>query len=144
MSERYLPSALRSALAGVIKEARIAAEHCLSSSFEQTNWPFLSEQYTLLEKLKPNPIIKLNLAIIQSKIQGIEKSLATLENLTTNDELSKYHLLPATQGIFYMKLGDYEKAIVFLEESLTLNPSARETTFIEGKIEECGKLLLKN
>jgi len=125
-------------------EARIAAEHCLAASFEDTNWQTIHDQYVLLERLKSNPIIKLNLAIIQSKLQSIEVSLSHLENLANNEELKGYHLLPATQGIFHMKLKNYHKAVFFLKKSLELKPSTRECTFIEGKILDCEKLLPTN
>ena len=122
-------------------EARIAAEHCSAKSFEATNWQVIYEQYTLLEKLKPNPIIKLNLAIIQSKLQGISTSLQLLHQLSENKDLKSYHLLPATQGVFHMKLGNYEKAIIYLSKALKLQPSNAESTFITVTIKECEKLL---
>jgi predicted RNA polymerase sigma factor len=94
-----------------------------------------------LEQLKPNPIIQLNLAIVESKLQGVEASLAMLEKLTRNEELRRYHLLPAIQGILYMKLKNYSKAKEFLGKSLKLKPAKREIAFIETKILECEKLL---
>ncbi len=122
-------------------EARIAAEHCLAKNFDATNWQVIYDQYLLLAKLKPNPIIKLNLAIIESKLHGIETSLNRLQKLSRNADLKNYHLLPATQGIFSMKLGRYKEAINFLNKSLKLKPSIRERAFIEDKISECKKLL---
>lgn len=118
-------------------EARIAAEHCLSESFETTNWQSVYDQYLLLEKFKPNPVIKLNLAIIQSKLEGIEASLAMLSDLVESGALKGYHLLPATQGIFNMKLGNFDLAINFLQQALKLKPSSAESAFIQEKIKEC-------
>lgn len=122
-------------------EARIAAEHCTAASFEQTNWQTVYDQYVILEKIKPNPVIKLNLAIIESKLSGIQASLHLLDDLTTNEELKGYHLLPATQGIFHMKLQNYNEAIGFLKKALKLQPSGAESAFIERKILACKKLL---
>jgi RNA polymerase sigma-70 factor (ECF subfamily) len=122
-------------------EARIAAEHCLADNFENTNWQIIYEQYCILEKLKPNPVIKLNLAIIQSKLQGIEVSLLQLESLSKNKDLHTYYLLPATQGIFNMKLNRYGKAIELLKKSLKLKPSRSEADYIQRKIMECETLL---
>lgn len=122
-------------------EARIAAEHCLSKSFENTNWQVIYEQYELLYALKPNPIIKLNLAIIQSKIKGFEESLRMLKTLVKSRELKDYYLLPATLGIFSFEVSKYKEALNYLKETLKLSPSIAEVTFIEGKIEECKKML---
>jgi len=122
-------------------EARIAAEHCLSKSFDQTDWQVIYDQYTLLHKLKPNPIILLNLAIIKSKLQGIEAGLSELQILAENQILANYHWLPATQGVFYMQLKNYGKALPYLKKSLELKPSDREASFIRGKIAKCEELL---
>lgn len=118
-------------------EARIAAEHCLSKSFAETNWQCIYEQYKLLYKLKANPVIKLNIAIIESKMSSIEQSLKKLDELSNDKALQSYHLLPATQGILYMKLNQPQKAIGYLEKAIKLNPSASEIDFLSQKIAVC-------
>ena len=90
-------------------EASIAAEHCLSESFEATDWQSIWNMYQLLRRIKPNPIIQLNLAIIESQINGIDASLKLLDEIVNKKILNDYYLLPATQGIFYMKRGEFKK-----------------------------------
>ena len=142
---QYLQKSIQdTALSPYHIEAHIAAEHCMSDSFETTNWQSIYDQYILLERLKPNPIIKLNLAIIESKLNGMEASLHLLNDLAKSDELKGYHLLPATQGIFHMKLGAYKEAISFLKRAIQLKPSGAESSFIKGKIAACEKLLPMN
>lgn len=118
-------------------EANIAAQHCMAHNFEDTDWKSIYDNYQLLEQFKPNPIIKLNLAIIQSKLIGLEPSLKLLEELEKVDALKNYHLLQATQGIFLFKLNRKKEAKVFLEKALTLNPSQREREYIISKLEDC-------
>lgn len=118
-------------------EANIAAEHCLAGSFETTNWQHIYDQYLLLHSLKPNPVILLNLAIIQSKLAGIETSLKMLAELAENDALKRYHLLPATQGIFRLKLGQKAQAAIHLKVALELSPSPAERSFLLRKLTEC-------
>ncbi len=139
---QFLQKSIDTSLSSYHIEAGIAAEHCMAKSFEETDWQSIYNQYQLLEKVKPNPVIKLNLAIIQSKLKGVEASLNELDQLAQNKTLVNYHLLPATQGIFHMKLGNYRKAIPFLEKAQTLEPSASENEFIQSRIEECRKKLL--
>jgi len=122
-------------------EANIAAEHCMATSFESTNWQNIYKLYELLEKLKPNPIIRLNLAIIQSKIVGVEASLVSLNALTKNGALKNYHLLPATQGVFELMLNNPTKALVYLKKAKALKPSPSESKIILNKIQECEALL---
>lgn len=118
-------------------EAGIGAEHCMAKSFESTDWQSIYDRYLLLEQVKPNPIITLNLAIIQSQLEGIETSLHLLNKLTHHPALKTYHLLPATQGIFHIKLGQYQRAIPYLEKALRLTSSATEIQFITQKLLMC-------
>lgn len=122
-------------------EARIAAEHCLSKSFNDTNWALISDQYRLLQQINNLPIIQLNLAIILSQLEGIEASLKELNNLSKNTELSEYHLLPLTQGIFSLKLENYSQAIVYFRKALELTKSGSDTSFIQHRIAFCEERL---
>ncbi|MGJ8692528.1 MAG: RNA polymerase sigma factor [Thalassotalea sp.] len=60
-------------------EANIAAEHCLSPSFEQTNWAKIIASYELLEQVAPSPLHQLNRAIATAQWQGPEAGLAVLK-----------------------------------------------------------------
>lgn len=125
-------------------EANIAAEHCMASDFKHTNWQSIFDLYTMLEKLKPNPIIKLNLAIIESELKGIPYSLQKLAHLSENSNLNDYHLLSATQGVFNMKIGKYLTALPFLQKAIKMNISETERNLLELKIKECKKGLSLN
>ena len=118
-------------------EASIAAQHCIAESFDKTDWQSIYNSYQILENLKPNPIIKLNLAIIQSKLQGLEHSLKLLKKLEIDDVLKNYHLLAATQGIFLLKLSRKKEAKAYLTKALNMNPSKREREYILRKMAAC-------
>jgi RNA polymerase sigma-70 factor (ECF subfamily) len=122
-------------------EANIAALHCSAPDFEHTDWPTLYRQYELLYQLKPNPILLLNLAIINSRIHGLESSLTELEKLYEYKVLKEYHLLPATQAMFYMELKDYSNAIPYFEKALALSPSPKERERLTLKLNACQKQL---
>jgi predicted RNA polymerase sigma factor len=51
-------------------------------------------------------------------LQGVEASPEMLRERAASESLKGYHLLSATRGIFYMKLGNYAQAAEFLEEAL--------------------------
>lgn len=118
-------------------EAGIAAEHCMAKSYKETDWESIYKQYELLYRLKSNPIIKLNLAIIQSQLTDFETSLKALQQIEQGKELINYYLLPATQGIFNMKVRAFEKAIPYLKTAKMLTSSAQEKRFIEDQIQIC-------
>ncbi len=117
-------------------EASIAAEHCLAGSFDSTNWKELQRLYKILEKLKPNPLIKLNLAIIQGQLKGADSALEALKKLESVNSLSHYHLLPATQGFFEMKKENYTSASEYFQKALALEPSPSESKVIIRMIKE--------
>jgi len=138
---QYLKRSMKSdSLSSYHIEASIAGQHCMADSFDNTNWQNIYDQYVLLKSVKPNPIIDLNLAIIRSKIDGIKISVEMLDKLSKKELLNDYYLLPATQGIFNMKLENYSEAINFLQTAISLNPSETENEFLKKKIRECKKL----
>ena len=118
-------------------EAAIAAEHCLASSFQQTNWESIYQQYQRLFELKKNPVIKLNMAIIESKISGLEVALKKLKVLESSGQLDKYYLLPATQGVFLMEIDDFDSAKNYLMRAKSLTSSSQEIEFIDEKLRVC-------
>lgn len=120
-------------------EAAISAEHCLAPSFELTNWRSVKRWTDLLFQLKPNPIIKLNLAIIHSQIDEPETALSILNKLGKESSLKHYYLLPATRGTLHMKWAQYGEAIQYFNDALALAPPVRQQKLIEGRIGNCLK-----
>ena len=51
-------------------EARIAAEHCLATSFEETRWDKVAESYAMLERISPSAIHRLNRAVAVAEWRG--------------------------------------------------------------------------
>jgi len=118
-------------------EAGIAAEHCLASSFESTNWQNIFRQYQLLYAIKPNPVIELNLAIISSRIDGIDASIEKLIVIERTGALENYYLLASTLGHFYFEKGMHSKALQYFEKALSLTRSPVEMRLLKEKIERC-------
>lgn len=141
---QYLHNSKGQSFSAYHLEAGIAAEHCMAKSFEDTDWHNIYRQYELLYKLKPNPVIALNLAIIKSKLNGEEASLLILDELAKGAELANYFLLPATQGIFCMKLKCFDKAVLYFTKALQLTSSAMEIKFLQNKIEACNSISKNN
>lgn len=118
-------------------EAGIAAEHCLSESFAETNWKSIHKQYEKLYSLNQNPIVLLNLAIIKSQTDSIASSLLALEKIAGNPQLKNYYLLPMTRGILSLRSGNPAQARGFFHHALKLTKSPQETAFINAKIKSC-------
>lgn len=63
-------------------EAGIAAEHCKANDYASTNWQRISEQYAVLEKICPSPLVVLNRAIALAEWKGPKYGLEILNKAT--------------------------------------------------------------
>jgi RNA polymerase sigma-70 factor (ECF subfamily) len=118
-------------------EAAIAVEHCMAASFKETDWQRIYGLYETLYQFKPNPVIKLNLAIVKSQLAGYAVALEDLAALSEEGVLRDYYLLPATQGVFAMKIGSYDLALQFLVRAKSLTQAEQEIRFLEQEILKC-------
>lgn len=83
-------------------EAGIAAQHCLSPSFSQTNWQYIIESYELLEKVSPSPLHILNRALATAELHGPNMGLLVLDSADISPFLARsYH--------WYAVLSDLQK-----------------------------------
>ena len=115
-------------------EASIAAQHCLADSFEATNWAFITRMYEQLYEQLPNPVIRLNLAVIKSRTESVEAAITELLPLTKHKALSRYPLLFLTLGTFYSEVQDKVNARDHLLTARSLSGSDRERAFIDDKL----------
>jgi RNA polymerase sigma-70 factor (ECF subfamily) len=122
-------------------EAAIAAEHCMAASFKETDWQRIFGLYETLYQFKPNPVIKLNLAIVRSQLNGYDAALDELALLATEGEMRDYYLLPATQGVFSIEIGAYRDALKYLEQARALTKADQEIQLLAHEIERCRMLL---
>ena len=127
----YLHDSTKSKKASIYHlQAGIAAEHCLASSFEATNWKSIYKQYELLEKINPSPIIVFNKTV--AKFYGIDKEEALIDLLSLKKEkiLQKNTHFFTAVGVFYQNLKQKEKAIPYFETALNLSKSEKERLLI--------------
>ncbi len=115
-------------------EAAIAAEHCLSPSFGQTNWGTIHGYYTALERLKPSSVIKLNLAIVTGKKDGPRAAIALLHELEKHQALNGYYLLYASLGEFYQQTGQKAEAHEYFQRARLMTKSAAIREALERKM----------
>jgi RNA polymerase sigma factor (sigma-70 family) len=78
--DHLVRSARGDALSRYHAEAGIAAEHCLASSYADTNWEEIIRLYDVLERIAPSPLNILNRAIAVAEARGATAGLATLES----------------------------------------------------------------
>ncbi|NQZ11512.1 MAG: sigma-70 family RNA polymerase sigma factor [Algicola sp.] len=87
-------------------EAGIAAEHCLSPSFEQTPWEKIVASYELLHSIAPSPLHYLNHAIATAQWKSPEAGLAVLNSIDIPDWLDRSYHWYAVQADLLFRSGE--------------------------------------
>lgn len=112
-------------------EAAIAGCHAAATSFETTRWDEMIQLYTVLNQMKPGPIIELNRAIAIGYGRSQQAGLEALMEIT---ELKEHHLYHAAMGDFYHNLGNPSEARTSYQTALSLTKSKVEKQLLNNKI----------
>ncbi len=91
-------------------EAGVAAEHCLASSFEETRWDRVVKCYSLLERIAPSPLHRLNRAVAVAEWQGAAAGLAVLEGFKPPTWLAGSYMWAAVQADLHRRCGNAQTA----------------------------------
>jgi predicted RNA polymerase sigma factor len=113
-------------------EAAIAAVHAESPSWEATDWREIAGLYGLLLRHRDTPVVRLNLAIALSHVDGAERSLGLLDELS--EALHGYHLYHATLGDLLRRAGRPEEARAAHRRALELTANPAERSLLERKL----------
>ena len=104
-------------------EAGIAAEHCLAPSFQETRWERVVECYSLLERIAPSPIHKLNRAVAVAEWQGPAAGLAVLKGFEPPTWLAGSYLWAAVLADLHRRCGNVHMAKRNQDEALKSAPT---------------------
>jgi RNA polymerase sigma-70 factor (ECF subfamily) len=104
-------------------EAGIAAEHCLAPSFRETRWDKVVECYTMLERIAPSAIHKLNLAVAVAEWQEPAAGLAVLEGFEPPAWLAESYMWVAVLADMHRRCGNMELAERYRDAALERSPS---------------------
>ncbi len=138
--QRGLDHLMRSARGETVSryhaEAGVAAEHCLSPSFAETNWQEIVRLYEVLERIAPSPLNVLNRAIGLAEWKGPDAGLAALEAIDAPSWLLGYYLWDATLGELHRRRGDRDLALTHTRRALAAAPTNAEKALLERRIEQ--------
>jgi RNA polymerase sigma-70 factor (ECF subfamily) len=107
-------------------QAAIAACHARARTAEATNWERIVALYDALAELTPSPVVELNRAVAVGMAFGPAAGLELVEELSADQSLEGYHLLPSVRGDLLSKLGREEEARVEFERAASLTRNERE------------------
>ena len=116
-------------------EAGIAAEHCLSPSFQETCWERVAENYALLESIAPSAIHRLNRAVAVAEWKGPKAGLALLEDFAPPTWLTGSYMWSAIMADLHKRCGHIQKAKRFKEVALQSAPSPVIRTLLQRRLE---------
>ena len=116
-------------------EAAIAFEHCVSVSFEQTNWTKILSYYDLLVQLHPTAIVALNRMTVVYKIVNTEKVLLEINKSSYLKEWKKHYLYYSLLGEIYAE-SDTVKSEYNFRKSISLTKNEAEKKLLEKKIQQ--------
>jgi RNA polymerase sigma factor (sigma-70 family) len=115
-------------------EAGIAAEHCLAPSFEDTRWASVVECYSLLERVAPSPIHKLNRAVAVAEWQGPGAGLAVLEGFAPPSWLAGSYLWAAVLADLHRRCGNTDNADRYRHEALKSAPTSAVKDLLQRRL----------
>jgi predicted RNA polymerase sigma factor len=87
-------------------EAAIAALHTAAPRHEDTDWARILSLYSLLERLGPSPVVRLNRAVALAMVAGPETALAVVDELAGSAALARSHRLHAVRAHLLEMKGD--------------------------------------
>jgi RNA polymerase sigma-70 factor (ECF subfamily) len=111
-------------------QAAIAAIHAAAPAYDQTDWPAMLALYDDLLKVNPSPVVALNRAVVQARVEGTSAALRTIVQLENEPALADYYLLPSVKGALLKETGDDAGAALAFEEALRRKCSEPEKRFL--------------
>jgi RNA polymerase sigma factor (sigma-70 family) len=115
-------------------QARIAAMHATSTSFDETPWHEIVSLYDELYLAYPTAVIALNRAIAIAQAEGVDEGLRALEPLA--DHLADYAPFHSARSELLRRAGRIDDAIAAAERAVELAPNSAEQRLLAGRIEE--------
>ncbi|MFY0687191.1 MAG: hypothetical protein JXQ90_08505 [Cyclobacteriaceae bacterium] len=117
-------------------QAGIAAEHCLSPSFEKTNWQSIYDQYTLLETIEQNELIQINKIIAFFFLGNKELAIEELKLLKIKDHIRSSTSYLLTLATFYKLTNNMKLAEANFDQALQHAQSDQERSMIQSKLDQ--------
>lgn len=115
-------------------EAGILAEHCLAPTFQETRWDRVVECYTLLERIAPSAIHKLNRAVAVAEWQGPAAGLAVLEGFEPPTWLAGSYLWAAVQADLHRRCGNADAAKRYRDVAVKSAPTPAVKELLQRRL----------
>jgi len=116
-------------------ESAIAAEHCLSQSFRETNWNRILQLYDLLLEQKRSDLVLLNRSVVLAQTGSLQVAIDQILQIKHIEKLlQSQYIFSAVLGDLYLQAGSFEKAREYLNKAYALTHSQAEKKLIAAKL----------
>ena len=115
-------------------EAGIAAEHCLAPSFQETRWDKVVEYYSLLERIAPSAIHKLNRAVAVAEWKGPAAGLAVLDGFEPPAWLTGSYIWAAVLADLHRRCGNVELATGYRMRAYKAAPTSAVKQLLQRRL----------
>lgn len=119
--------------------ASISAYHCSAKDFQSTNWEGILELYDKLLLIDSSPLVRLNRAIVLSRVKSLQSAMKELEKIESTVVIRSNYLFYSIKSDFYSRLNKPRKAKEMLQQALRLAPLAKERNMLEKKLNNFSK-----
>jgi RNA polymerase sigma factor (sigma-70 family) len=116
-------------------QAAIAAVHDEAARAEDTDWPQILARYLMLDRVAPNPMATLSLAIAVAMVRGPEAGLVLLAALDDDDRVAGHHRLHAVRGHLLEMAGDRAAARDAFQGAMRRTASTAEKRYLRNRID---------
>ncbi|MCK9605796.1 MAG: RNA polymerase sigma factor [Methylomonas sp.] len=117
-------------------QAAIAAVHAGAVEAAATDWPQIAALYTVLLRIEPSPIVKLNRAVAIAMRDGPDAGLVLIDAILSRGELAEYQLAHSARADLLRRLGRTNEARSAYERALSLTRQQPERRFLERRLRE--------
>ena len=114
-------------------QAAIAAVHAEAPSAETTDWPQIAALYDVLERLAPNPMVRLNRAVALGMARGPRAGLAVLASLEGDPRVAEHHRFAAVRAHLLELAGDLAGARANYLDAARRTGSVPERRYLEER-----------
>ncbi len=115
-------------------EAGIAAEHCLAPSFRETRWDRVVECYSILERIAPSAVHKLNRAVAVAEWQGPAAGLAVLQGFEPPSWLIGSYMWAAVLADLHRRNGNPDTAQRYRDVALKSAPTPAVKALLQRRL----------
>jgi RNA polymerase sigma-70 factor (ECF subfamily) len=115
-------------------EAAIAAVHCRATRACDTDWAEIAALYALLERLRPNPAVRVNRAFAVARARGAAAGLDLLDCAADGIEVTSYPYAHLVRGTLLAEVGRVDEARGELEQAAHVARNARERAQIQTRL----------